>query len=139
MKNLTKELKTAKLEMLERLMKQFGNLKIDIDNYNNIIINNNKFIKTHEYGLEPIHASVKSFYGKAKILEYKGLINNKECILKCLLSYDTITNILIDNYKINLYEGYYSQTTSRHQKEFLLQYNDYRTIDDIKSEIQYYK
>lgn len=62
--------------------------------------------------LEPIYSNVKSFYGKAKVLRENGVIK--------LLSYDTII-ATIENGKVHI-NGFYSQTSTRHLKEFLKQY-----------------
>ena len=63
--------------------------------------------------LQNIYDSRKSFYGKAKILKDKK--NNLY-----LLSYSTVVS-KITNGKIEHF-GKYSQTTSRHQKEFEKQF-----------------
>lgn len=62
--------------------------------------------------LEPIYSNVKSFYGKAKVLRENGVIK--------LLSYDTVIAEIKDN-KVHI-NGFYSQTSTRHLKEFLKQY-----------------
>lgn len=58
--------------------------------------------------LQAIYDSRKSFYGKAKIFEENGVIY--------LQSYDTI----VSKYENGVVEelGKWSQTTTRHQKEF---------------------
>ena len=61
--------------------------------------------------LEPRYTNVKSFYGKAKILEENGVTK--------LLSYSTIV-AEIRNGKPHI-NGWYSATTTRHIKEFLQQ------------------
>ena len=62
--------------------------------------------------LEPIYSNVKSFYGKARVLKENGVIK--------LLSYDTVIAEIKDN-KVHI-NGFYSQTSTRHLKEFLKQY-----------------
>lgn len=63
----------------------------------------------------------KSFYGKAKVEVQK---NDFECT-KDLYSYDTLVASVVWNYGKNTitykYFGKYSQTTTRHQKEFFKQ------------------
>lgn len=54
----------------------------------------------------------KSFYGKAKVIEYNGTYY--------LLSYSTIVGMIEDGHFISF--GKWSQTTTRHQKEFQRQY-----------------
>ena len=61
------------------------------------------------YELAPRFDSRKSFYGKAHVLVYDdGTL--------ALKSYDTIVSKYIDGKVIHL--GKWSQTTSRHQREF---------------------
>ena len=72
-----------------------------------------------KYMLEPYNDSRKSFYGKAVVFEDRleyGLV-------KRLFSYETEVAKITFNGEYTTYEyyGYYSQTTSRHQKEFFLQ------------------
>lgn len=62
--------------------------------------------------LEPIYSNVKSFYGKAKVIKENGVIK--------LQSYSTIIAEIKDN-KVHI-NGFYSQTSTRHLKEFLKQY-----------------
>lgn len=62
--------------------------------------------------LEPVYSNVKSFYGKARVLKENGVIK--------LLSYDTVIAEIKDN-KVHI-NGFYSQTSTRHLKEFLKQY-----------------
>lgn len=62
--------------------------------------------------LEPIYSNVKSFYGKARVLKENGVIK--------LLSYDTVIAEIKDN-KVHI-NGFYSQTSTKHLKEFLKQY-----------------
>lgn len=61
----------------------------------------------------------KSFYGKAKIKETQ----RKEVIHKELLSYDTLVASCTEykDKKVFEYLGKFSQTTTRHQKEFFKQ------------------
>lgn len=71
------------------------------------------------YDLIPQYDARASFYGKAKIEEYQ----DKKAKTLHLLSYNTfVANIVEYNDKI-IYEyfGKYSQTTTRHQKEFFKQ------------------
>lgn len=69
-----------------------------------------------------IYDSRKSFYKKAMVREYAGGLE--------LYSYNTLVAEIKDGKPI-LY-GQYSQTTTRHQKEFLLQngfsYKDNKTM-----------
>lgn len=64
--------------------------------------------------LSPMNDSRKSFYGKAKVLTYDDGSHE-------LQSYDTIVSREKDGKVSHL--GKYSQTTSRHQKEFEKQFN----------------
>ena len=64
------------------------------------------------YDLMPMYTSQKSFYGKAKVIE----MESGEIILQ---SYDTfVASIKEGKVTIN---GFYSNTTLRHIKEFLKQ------------------
>ena len=72
------------------------------------------------YDLDCRYDSRKSFYGKAKVKEsrYNGL-----CLLE-LYSYGTLVakiEITTNGKKTYIYMGNYSQTTTRHQKEFFKQ------------------
>ena len=73
------------------------------------------------YELNPIYDTRQSFYGKAKIKKQK----NKCESFKHLYSYGTHVARITCNYEegYTLYEnfGKYSQTTTRHQKEFFKQ------------------
>ena len=73
--------------------------------------NNNR---TEVFELSARYDSRKSFYGKAQVINY----GNGYMELK---SYDTIVS-RVDNGKIE-HLGKYSQTTSRHQKEFEKQFS----------------
>ena len=65
------------------------------------------------YELHPRFDSRKSFYGKAHIVDHEnGMIE--------LQSYDTIVSRCIDGKVEDL--GKWSQTTTRHQKEFRKQF-----------------
>ena len=65
------------------------------------------------YELSPRFDSRKSFYGKAHIIDHEnGMIE--------LQSYDTIVSRCIDGKVEDL--GKWSQTTTRHQKEFRKQF-----------------
>ena len=72
--------------------------------------------------LKPIYDSRKSFYGKAKIdiKEYK----TRKSLQYSLYSYGTLVALvnIYENKKVYNYLGRYSQTTTRHQKEFFKQY-----------------
>lgn len=72
-----------------------------------------------KYDLTTRFDSALSFYGKAKIEE---ITNNNITELK-LYSYDTLvaTITTIDNIKQFKHFGRFSQTTTRHQKEFYKQ------------------
>jgi hypothetical protein len=65
----------------------------------------------YEVNLAPQYDSRKSFYGKAKVYEEDGK--------KVLVSYDTRV-AEIENGKPKVF-GLYSQTTTRHIKDFLQQ------------------
>ena len=72
--------------------------------------------------LEPIYDTRKSFYGKAWIEAQKTPV---EGVLR-LFSYGTHVATIIDNAdtmtRTYQYLGKWSQTTTRHQKEFFKQY-----------------
>lgn len=72
-----------------------------------------------EYNLECRYDSRASFYGKAKVLE-QTMSDWKEIDL---YSYGTLVAKIIETKKHRkyIYEGKYSQTTTRHQKEFFKQ------------------
>lgn len=73
------------------------------------------------YNLECEFDARKSFYKKAKVEVQK---DNFECT-KYLYSYGVLVSSVVFNYKKNIiaykYFGKYSQTTTRHQKEFFKQ------------------
>ena len=74
-----------------------------------------------EYELSCRYDTRQSFYGKAQILEQDiGTTGFKE---KVLYSYGTmVAKIIIGEDKTKyIYYGKYSQTTTRHQKEFFRQ------------------
>ena len=77
--------------------------------------------KYGNYTLEPIYDSRASFYGKAKVQIIEDDLNYDEL----LYSYDTLVAIhskdKIENKDVFTYCGNYSQTTTRHQKEFFKQ------------------
>lgn len=79
------------------------------------------------YFLEPQYDTRKSFYKKARIEVSETTGEHGKTILKDLYSYDTLVGKIlysdIDNKKQTkyLYMGKYSQTTTRHQKEFFKQ------------------
>lgn len=66
---------------------------------------------TFDVDLKPSHDSRKSFYGKARVFKEDGKT--------VLVSYNTRV-AEIENGKAKVF-GTYSQTTSRHIREFLLQ------------------
>ena len=67
------------------------------------------------YALEPRFDSRKSFYGKAHVIDYEnGTIE--------LLSYDTIVSRCVNGKVEEL--GKWSNTTTRHQKEFRKQFEN---------------
>ena len=88
------------------------------------------------YFLEPRYDSRKSFYGKAKIEEETTTGPHGFTTLYNLFSYGTlVAKVLysdIDNMKTMKYVhmGKYSQTTSRHQREFFKQFG--LTDNEIK-------
>lgn len=61
--------------------------------------------------LEPIYSNQKSFYGKARAIRENGTIK--------LISYSTVVAI-IKNGKLHI-NGFYSNTTLRHIREFIKQ------------------
>ena len=67
------------------------------------------------YDLQARYDSRASFYGKAKVVEEKGILK--------LYSYDTLVATVekTNNGFVCHYLGKYSQTTTRHQKEFFRQ------------------
>ena len=67
-----------------------------------------------EYELYPIYEHVKSYYGKAKICDY-GHAQYE------LYSYGTLVSVCQSGRVILL--GKWSRTTSRHQKEFEMQFS----------------
>ena len=73
------------------------------------------------YTLEPRYDSRASFYDKAKVFIKEDSI----CYNELLYSYDTLVAIYIKDKMGTLeefsYLGKYSQTTTRHQKEFFKQ------------------
>ncbi len=70
-------------------------------------------IKTF-YELSPRFDSRKSFYGKAQVIEYSDGTHE-------LKSYDTIVSRCVNGKVKHL--GKWSQTTSRHQREFEKQFS----------------
>ena len=90
---------------------------------------NNKYIIEYkiEKKLIPIYNHQKSFYNKAWIIQY---YNKDNIIIKYqLVSYNTImiewdaSGINKDCIKFNKYYYNYSNTTLKHVKEFIKQYN----------------
>lgn len=74
-----------------------------------------------EYYLECQYDARKSFYKKAKVVEYE----DENILHKELLSYGTLVANYVyyknKNKKVYEYFVKYSQTTTRHQKEFFKQ------------------
>lgn len=64
------------------------------------------------FELTPKYDSRKSFYGKAIVTEEDGVFK--------LYSYNTLVSFCVDGVVQDL--GKFSQTTSRHQKEFRKQF-----------------
>lgn len=68
----------------------------------------------------------QSFYGKAKVKEYSEEQDNTRYTIMELYSYNTLVARITKNEETRLstceYLGYYSGTTTRHQKEFFKQY-----------------
>ena len=82
--------------------------------------------------LKPIYDSRKSFYGKAKIDIKDDEISKSYLLysygtLVAIYTYDKITGL-----KRYDYLGRYSQTTTRHQKEFFQQYGYDLSDKEIK-------
>lgn len=69
----------------------------------------------HIYELEARCDARKSFYGKAHIIDYENGVLD-------LQSYDTIVSRCTNGNVENL--GKWSQTTTRHQKEFRRQFQE---------------
>jgi len=83
--------------------------------------------------LQCIYDTQKSFYGKAKVI--KTTLDGTTIIE--LKSYSTIVaRIIINGSQTKyIYNGYYSRTTARHQKEFFLQYGlDTKQYDKLKKQ-----
>lgn len=78
-------------------------------------------VSTYVIELKPIYDTRQSFYRKAQVQVQK---NDFECT-RSLYSYGTLVASIIWNYDKNImtckYFGKYSQTTTRHQKEFFRQ------------------
>ena len=79
------------------------------------------------FDLECRYDSRQSFYGKAKVEEQTTTGEHGKTVLKNLYSYGTLVAKILYAYIDNttkityLYMGQYSQTTTRHQKEFFKQ------------------
>ena len=75
----------------------------------------------YEYYLDCRYDSRKSFYKKARVRVYE----NDDVEHLELISYDTLVANCVyyknENRKVCEYFGYYSGTTTRHQKEFFRQ------------------
>lgn len=68
------------------------------------------------------YSDQKSFYGKAYVWTTdKGV--------RCLQSYESTVAVVLPNGRY-LSGGYYSQTTSKHQKEFYKQFAKFGSLDD---------
>ncbi len=80
-------------------------------------------VSTYVMELKPIYDTKQSFYRKARVRVQK---NDFECT-RSLYSYGTLVASINWNYDKNImickYFGKYSQTTTRHQKEFFRQEN----------------
>ena len=78
-----------------------------------------------KYNLECRYDARQSFYGKAQVIEKEEEQGNVLYIIKELKSYSTIVARSTTNTETNIttyeYLGKYSQTTTRHQKEFFKQ------------------
>ena len=79
-----------------------------------------------EYELNCRYDARKSFYGKAVVIEKEESQDNYIYKILELRSYSTIVARITENTETNKatceYFGKYSQTTTRHQKEFFKQY-----------------
>lgn len=75
------------------------------------------------YELSCRYDSRKSFYGKAQVETTRNTYGQTID----LYSYGTLVASIYDNFdtmkRKYVYNGYYSQTTTRHQKEFFRQYD----------------
>lgn len=85
----------------------------------------------NEFELAPRYATVKSFYGKARVKEFNN--NGKDCFK--LYSYNTLVCVIekdVDTGNDKLYrlddDELYSATTLRHCKEFLRQLGSSRIL-----------
>lgn len=80
-------------------------------------------VSTYVMELKPIYDARQSFYGKAQVRVQKNEFN----YIRSLYSYGTLVASIICDYDKNImickYFGKYSQTTTRHQKEFFKQEN----------------
>ena len=78
------------------------------------------------YDLDCRYDSRKSFYGKAQIEERQEIQDCMTYTILELYSYGTLVARITENTETNKatceYLGKYSQTTTRHQKEFFKQY-----------------
>ena len=78
------------------------------------------------YDLDCRYDVRKSFYGKAQVKEAKEVQDLMEYTTLELYSYGTLVARITKNEETNLstceYFGKYSQTTTRHQKEFFKQF-----------------
>lgn len=81
------------------------------------------------FELEARYDSRKSFYGKAKVVEYDD--ESME-----LISYDTIVARIDPNGALEIVD-FYSPTTLRHQKEFVKQFTNFKA-DTKKDLMEYY-
>ena len=78
------------------------------------------------YDLECRYDSRQNFYGKAKVEQDAKIQDNMLYNIYKLYSYGTLVARITENTETNKatceYLGKYSQTTTRHQKEFFKQY-----------------
>ena len=80
------------------------------------------------YELQPRYDTRQSFYGKAKVKESTTTGEHGQTVLYDLISYNTLVGKVLvsdidgERKKSFVYFGKYSQTTTRHQKEFFKQF-----------------
>jgi len=95
-----------------------------------ILERKDEWFYNYEYNLNCKYDKRASFYGKARVRVYADEIVEKEE----LLSYGTLVANYVyykkENKKVYEYFGCYSQTTTRHQKEF------FRQLDLTEEEIK---
>lgn len=73
--------------------------------------------------LKPVNVGQKSYYGKAKVVEYYTNDNDDVCYKYQLVSYDTtvVTIAPFMDKLIVTITDMYSKTTTRHIKDFIIQ------------------